>query len=206
MCRREEVVIVGGGNSAGQAAVFLADYASKIYMLVRGKSLHETMSRYLIDRINATANIEVLTQTELVALAGPKESHLERVRWKHNPTGQETEKPIRNVFLFIGADPATEWLRDCGVILDGKGFVLTGAQTAEGERPGTGPARRPMSLETNKPGVFAVGDIRAGSVKRVGAAIGEGAAVVPQLHAFLTDTVQLLPEYATSNAKQTVAA
>jgi thioredoxin reductase (NADPH) len=188
MCRQEEVVIVGGGgNSAGQAAVFLSGYARKIYMLVRDDSLNATMSRYLIDRIEATSNIEVLTQTELVALLGPQQSHLERVRWRHNPTGQEIEEPIRNLFVFIGADPATGWLKDCGMALDGKGFVLTGMQAIAGGHPGRDLAHDPMSLETNQLGVFAVGDVRSGSVKRVGAAIGEGAAVVPQLHAFLTD-------------------
>jgi thioredoxin reductase (NADPH) len=202
MCRQVEVVLVGGGNSAGQAAVFLSSYAKKIYMLVRGASLHESMSRYLVDRIEATSNIEVLTQTELMALSGSQESHLERVRWRYNPTGQETEKPIRNVFLFIGADPATEWLRGSGVILDDKRFLLTGTDAIDS----THTVRRPMSLETSQLGVFAVGDIRSGSVKRVGAAIGEGAAVVPQLHAFLTDTVQVLPGYAPPHGKQTVAA
>ena len=206
MCRQEEIVIVGGGNSAGQAAVFLSTYTKKIYMLVRGESLHESMSRYLVDRIEAMSNVEILTRTELVALSGSPQSVLERVRWRHNPTGDETEKPIRNVFLFIGADPATEWLRDCGVILDDKGFILTGAQAIDGKRPASGPVRNPMSLETNKLGVFAVGDIRTGSVKRVGASIGEGAAVVPQLHAFLTDTVSILPGHSPLHAKQTVAA
>jgi thioredoxin reductase (NADPH) len=188
MCRQEEVVLIGAGNSAGQAAVFLSGYAKKIYMLVRGESLQKSMSRYLVDRIAAISNIEVLMQTEVVTLSGSQESFLEKVRWRHNPTGQETEKPIRNVFLFIGADPATEWLRDFGVGLDDKGFVLTGADAIDdgGTR---GSVRHPMSLETTQLGVFAVGDIRSGSVKRVGAAIGEGAAVVPQLHAFLTDTV-----------------
>ena len=206
MCRQEEVVIVGGGNSAGQAAVFLSGYARKIYMLVRDDSLNATMSRYLIDRIEATSNIEVLTQTELVALLGPQQSHLERVRWRHNPTGQEIEEPIRNVFVFIGADPATGWLKDCGMALDGKGFVLTGMQAIAGGHLGRDLAHDSMSLETNQLGVFAVGDVRSGSVKRVGAAIGEGAAVVPQLHAFLTDTVQLFPGYESQRASQTVTA
>jgi thioredoxin reductase (NADPH) len=202
MCRQEEVAIVGGGNSAGQAAVFLSGYARKIYMLVRDVSLNVTMSRYLIDRIEATSNIEVLTKTELVALLGPQQSHLERVRWRHNPTGQETEKPIRNLFIFIGADPATGWLKGCGVALDDKGFVLTGMQVIDRGRS----FRDPMSLETDQLGVFAVGDARSGSVKRVGAAIGEGAAVVPQLHAFLSDTIQLLPGNAPQQASHTVAA
>ena len=141
-----------------------------------------------------------------MALSGSPQSVLERVRWRHNPTGDETEKPIRNVFLFIGADPATEWLHDCGVILDDKGFILTGAQATNGGRPASAPVRDSMSLETNKLGVFAVGDIRTGSVKRVGASIGEGAAVVPQLHAFLTDTVSVLPGHSPLHAKQTAAA
>ena len=206
MCRHEEVVLVGGGNSAGQAAVFLAGYAKKVIMLLRGKSLHENMSRYLADRIEATSNIKVLTQTEIVALSGSQGSILERVRWRHNSTGQEIEKPIRNLFLFIGADPATDWLRDCGFILDDKGFVLTGAQATTDGRTVQDLARDPMSLETSQPGVFAVGDVRSGSVKRVGAAIGEGAAVVPQLHAFLSDTVQLLPAFVPQQATHTVVA
>ena len=107
LCRNEEIVLVGGGNSAGQAAVFLRSFAAKIWMLVRGPSLAESMSQYLIDRIEATDNIEVLTQTEIVALYGSPEKQLERVRWRNNVTGEQTEKPIRHVFLFIGADPAT---------------------------------------------------------------------------------------------------
>jgi thioredoxin reductase (NADPH) len=191
MCRREEVVLVGGGNSAGQAAVFLSNYAKKIHMLVRGPSLHETMSKYLIDRISALPNVEVVTEAEIVALIGSPESYLQRVRWRHNPTGKETEKPIRNVFLFIGADPTTGWLKNCGATLDDKGFVLTGNDLNDGCKPLQGADRAPMPLETNVHGLFAVGDIRTGSVKRVGAAIGEGAAVVPQLHAFLTNTVRM---------------
>jgi thioredoxin reductase (NADPH) len=202
-CRQAEVILVGGGNSAGQGAVFLSTYARKVYMLLRGASLHEHMSRYLVDRIKATPNIEVLTQTEIVALLGSPESNLERVRWRHNPTGQETEKPIRNVFVFIGADPATEWLRDSGVILDGKGFVLTGPDAVIGGPAAPGADRHPMSLETSQLGVFALGDVRSGSVKRIGAAIGEGAEVVAQLHAFLTNTVQLLPRYAPQHDKKT---
>jgi thioredoxin reductase (NADPH) len=206
MCRQEEVVIVGGGNSAGQAAVFLSGYARKIYMLVRDDGLNATMSRYLIDRIDATSNIEVLTRTELVALLGPQQSHLERVRWRHNPTGQETEKPIRNLFVFIGADPATGWLKDCGVALDDKGFVLTGKQAIDRGRPFRDPARGPMSLETDQVGVFAVGDVRSGSVKRVGAAIGEGAAVVPQLHAFFSDATRAAePDHASADTRKRAA-
>jgi len=178
LCRGQQVALVGGGNSAGQAAVFLSPFAAKVSVLVRGASLAATMSRYLIDRIEATANIEVLTRTEIVALAGSPGSHLERVRWRQATTGAETERPIHNLFLFVGADPATQWLRGCGVSLDGNGFVRTGSDDHR---------LRPLPLETNVPGVFAVGDVRSGSVKRVGSAIGEGAAVVAQLHAVLAD-------------------
>jgi thioredoxin reductase (NADPH) len=115
LCRDEEIVLVGGGNSAGQAAVFLRSFAAKIWMLVRGASLAESMSQYLIDRIRAIDNIEVLTQTEIVALYGSREKQLERVRWRNNVIGEETEKPIRHVFCFIGAEPATAWLKGSGV-------------------------------------------------------------------------------------------
>jgi thioredoxin reductase (NADPH) len=187
VCKNEEVVLVGGGNSAGQAAVFLAEYASKVWMMVRGPSLAATMSRYLIDRIEANPRIELLTRTELVALSGCPEARLARMRWRSNRTGEVTEKPIRNLFLFIGADPATEWLAGCGVAVDKKGFVLTGREDLSAGSF-TGVEREPTALETSVPGVFAVGDVRSGSVKRVGAAIGEGASVVAQLHAYLERT------------------
>jgi thioredoxin reductase (NADPH) len=170
MCAGEEVVLVGGGNSAGQAAVFLATHAAKVWMLVRGAGLAASMSKYLIDRIASIPNIELCTRTEIVGLNGSRQSGVESVRWRHRDTGREEIHAIRNVFLFLGADPATEWLASCGVALDDKGFVKTG-----GDFP----------LETSVPGVFAIGDVHAGSTKRVGAAIGEGAAVVAQLHAFI---------------------
>jgi thioredoxin reductase (NADPH) len=182
LCRQEHVVLVGGGNSAGQAAVFLAGSAAKVTVMVRGEGLADTMSRYLVERIAATPNIEVLTRTEITALNGPA-GRLERVRWRQRDTGAETEKAVRNVFVFIGADPATQWLADCGVLLDQHGFVRTGAALCPDELAQN--ARPPMALESSVNGVFTVGDARAGSVKRVGGAIGEGAAVVPQLHAFL---------------------
>jgi thioredoxin reductase (NADPH) len=182
LCRDEEIVLVGGGNSAGQAAVFLRSFAKKIWMLVRGPSLAESMSQYLIHRINAIDNIEVLTRTEIVALYGSREKQLERVRWRNNVTGEETEKPIRHVFCFIGAEPATGWLRDSGIALDGKNFVLTGSDVPSGARPSNNGSGRPLPLETSVRGVFASGDVRSGSVKRVGAAIGEGAVVGAELH------------------------
>jgi thioredoxin reductase (NADPH) len=184
LCRSEEVALVGGGNSAGQAAVFLRDYAAKIWLLVRGQSLAENMSQYLVDRIAATDNIEVLTNTEVVALSGSQEGQLERTRWRHGPSGKETEKPMRHLFLFIGAEPATNWLDGC-VSLDAKGFVETGASAPIQDAGASGSAAGALSLQSSAPGVFAVGDVRSGSVKRVGAAIGEGAAVVAQLHVHL---------------------
>ncbi|MEA2803205.1 MAG: thioredoxin reductase [Rhodospirillaceae bacterium] len=177
LCANAEVIIVGGGNSAGQAAVFLSGHVAKVWMLVRGAKLAETMSRYLIDRLAAIPNIEVLTETEIVELIGSDRDGLRSVRWRHQPSGHETTKPIRHVFLFIGADPATEWLKGCGIDVDRSGFVRTGADVTLS--PG---GRRLSAHETSVPRIFAVGDVRYGSVKRVGAAIGEGANVVAQLH------------------------
>jgi thioredoxin reductase (NADPH) len=185
LCRNEEVALVGGGNSAGQAAVFLSRYAKKVSMIVRGPGLSESMSQYLIDRIAATANIELLTCTEIVGLSGKEQGQLERVHWRDGRTGVEVEKTIRNVFMFIGAEPATEWLNDCNVSLDSKGFVRTGTNIPPDDLLSADGASRPASLESNVIGVFAVGDVRFESVKRVGAAIGEGATVVQQIHAFL---------------------
>jgi len=170
---------VGGGNSAGQGAVFLSAHAAKVRMMVRAPGLAESMSRYLIDRIAATSNIELMTRTEIVALTGAPGAGLERVRWRDRRADAETEAPIRNVFLFVGADPATEWLQGCGVALDKAGFVMTGGRPTND----AGPA--PSALESSVPGVFAVGDVRSGSVKRVGGAIGEGAQVVAAIHNFL---------------------
>ena len=184
LCRSEEVALVGGGNSAGQAAVFLRSQAAKIWLLVRGQSLAETMSQYLVDRIAAAGNIEVLTNTDVVALSGSPEGQLERIRWRHGPSGKETERPMRHLFLFIGAAPATSWLEGC-VSLDAKGFVETGASAPIQGAGAGGSTPRALSLQASAPGVFAVGDVRSGSVKRVGAAIGEGAAVVAQLHIHL---------------------
>jgi thioredoxin reductase (NADPH) len=182
MCGGEEVALVGGGNSAGQAAVFLAGHASKVWMLVRAADLAESMSRYLIDRIASTANIELRTRTEIVGLSGSRQSGVESVRWRHRERGQEETHAIRNVFMFLGADPTTGWLKDCGVVLDDKGFVNTGLTLGAEVRAANG---RSLPLETSVPGVFAIGDVRAGSVKRVGSAIGEGAAAVAQIHAFI---------------------
>ncbi len=174
LCAGQEVALVGAGNSAGQGAVYLASQGAKVWLLVRGPGLEATMSRYLIDRVAALPNVEVLTQTEVSALEG-QGGVLEAIRWRQGPSGREIRQPIRHLFLFIGAKPNTEWLSQYGVALDAKGFVRTDADLGGGGRP----------LETNRPGVFAIGDVRSGSVKRVAAAVGEGAQVVATLHAFL---------------------
>ena len=176
-CKGEEVILVGGGNSAGQAAVFLSSHAAKVRMMVRGPGLAESMSRYLIDRIAAAANIELMTETEIVALRGAPGGVLESARWRCRREACDQETAVRNVFLFVGADPATNWLAGCDdLLLDKAGFIVTGAS-----------GKPAAALESSIPGVFAVGDVRSGSVKRVGAAIGEGAQVVQALHGFLAD-------------------
>jgi thioredoxin reductase (NADPH) len=179
LCEGSDVALVGGGNSAGQAAVYLAGHAARVYMLVRGEDLSYSMSRYLIDRISNTPNIEVLYQTELCAVREDRSSGLLGAGWRNCRDGSVCDRDIRNLFLFIGADPDTRWLEGCGVTMDANGFILTGADAAATGTP------IPRPLETGVPGVFAVGDVRAGSVKRAGGAIGEGAAVVALIHLHL---------------------
>jgi thioredoxin reductase (NADPH) len=171
LCAGQEVALAGAGNSAGQAVVFLADKVKKLWMVVRGRSLEDSMSQYLIDRIRALPNVEVLLRTEICALEG-EEAVLRLVRWRDRDTGAESEHEIGHVFSFIGADPNTDWLSGCDIALDDNGFVITGAG-------------RSHFLSTNRDGIFAVGDIRCGSVKRVAAAVGEGSTVVSAIHAYL---------------------
>jgi thioredoxin reductase (NADPH) len=182
-CTAAEVVLVGGGNSAGQAAVFLAQHAAKVFILIRGAGLAASMSRYLIDRIGAAPNIELLPYTELTQLHGDPGESLTAVSWRDRRTGVEEKKSVRHVFLFVGADPETSWLKGCGVSLDSHGFVRTGQETSS-----LAADHVPAPLESSVPGVFAVGDVRSGSVKRVGGAIGEGAAAVAQIHQYLATT------------------
>jgi thioredoxin reductase (NADPH) len=174
LCARQEVALVGGGNSAGQAVVYLANHAAKVWLLIRGDDLAASMSRYLVDRIAGLRNVEVLTQTSVTNLEG-HDGGLEAIRWRRGASGEEVRRPIQHLFLFIGAEPNTNWLSGSGVALDAKGFVFTGADTGDRRRP----------LESSREGVFAIGDVRSGSVKRVAAAVGEGAQVVATLHAYL---------------------
>jgi thioredoxin reductase (NADPH) len=171
LCAGQDVALVGAGNSAGQAVVFLAGQARKVWMIVRGKRLEDTMSQYLVERIRGLPNVEVLTRTEISALEGA-DNVLERVRWKNRDSGVEDAKPMSHLFSFIGADPNTDWLGDCGITLDEKGFVITGQDGAH-------------MLSTSRRGIFAVGDIRCGSIKRVASSVGEGATVISAIHAWL---------------------
>ena len=177
LCSGQEVALVGGGNSAGQAVVYLSGQVAKAWLLVRGPDLESSMSRYLVERISGLSNVEVVTQAQVHKLEG-RDGILEAIRWRQGPSKEEVRRPIRHLFLFIGAQPNTDWLFGSGVALDPKGFVLTGAQVAKDRLP----------LETGRQGVFAIGDVRSGSVKRVAAAVGEGAQVVAAPHASLVAT------------------
>ena len=185
LCEQEEIIVVGGGNSAGQAAVFLAQTARKVHMLVRSNRLADTMSRYLIQRIEENPGVEMHFKTEIVGLDG--DAHLESVTWRDKVSGATSVHPIRHVFIMAGASPRTEWLQGC-VAMDNKGFILTGRDldTAAGASAWH-LARSPQMLETSLPGVFAVGDVRSGNVKRVASAVGEGAIAVHMVHNSLAE-------------------
>ncbi len=182
LCANQEAALVGAGNSAGQAAVYLASQGVKVWMLVRRADIAETMSRYLVDRIHALANVDVVTSATVSGLEG-NDGVLHGVRWRISGTGQETRRAVSHLFLFIGAEPNTDWLSGSGVALDTKGFILTGDAAGTGRHP----------LETARRGVFAIGDVRAKSVKRVAAAVGEGAQVVAAIHTFLASDGLNLP-------------
>lgn len=171
MCAGEEIALLGGGNSAGQAVVYLAPKVKKLHLVIRGRGLEASMSNYLIERIKALPNVELHTNTELLSLEADDQGALSGATYRDRTSGQTHTCQLRHLFLFIGADPNTDWLKGC-VTLDPAGFVVTGAKGA-------------ALLETDRPGVFAIGDVRAGSVKRVAAAVGEGAAVVAQIHQYL---------------------
>jgi thioredoxin reductase (NADPH) len=185
LCEHEDIVVVGGGNSAGQAAVFLSQTAGKVHMLVRSGQLSDTMSRYLIQRIEQNPAIELHFKTEIMDLEG--DTHLERVTWRSNAGGETSINEIRHVFIMAGASPRTNWLSGC-LALDNKGFILTGRDLdAATETPVWPLARPPQMLETSLPGVFAVGDVRSGNVKRVAAAVGEGSIAISLVHRALAE-------------------
>jgi len=179
LCAGQEIIVVGGGNSAGQAVVFLSSIVSKLWLLLRGKELASKMSSYLVNRIRGLENVEVVPEANITSLEG-KHGSLEAVCWRQN--GIEVRRPIHHVFLFIGAEPNSSWLANAGVALDSRGFVLTG--TEAGRR----------TLETSRAGIFAVGDIRSGSAKRVATAVGDGAQVVANLHEYLATGAALKPD------------
>ncbi len=185
-CKGEEVAVVGGANSAGQAAVFLAGFATRVNVLVRGRTLSDSMSRYLIQRIESTPNIVLHTRTQIDALEG--ENGLERVVWRHLDSGERQTRPIRNLFLMTGADPNTDWLTGC-LRLDEKKFVKTGADLLPEDLAGASWTlpRRPYLMETSIPGVFCVGDARSTSVKRVASAVGEGSISIQLVHRALAE-------------------
>lgn len=186
LCQDEDVIVVGGGNSAGQAAVFLAQTARRVYVLVRSASLAASMSRYLIRRIEENPAITLLVQTEIVTLAG--DTHLEQVAWRNRATGATESHPIRHIFFMTGGVPNTQWLDGC-VVRDAQGFIKTGTDISA-EELGTAAwplARAPRLLETSLPGVFAVGDVRSGSIKRVASAVGEGSITIAFVHKALQE-------------------
>jgi thioredoxin reductase (NADPH) len=185
LCGNEDVIVIGGGNSAGQAAIFLSLTASKVHMLVRSNCLSDTMSRYLIQRIEENPKIDLRYCTDIVALEG--DTQLERVTWRDKNSAATESHPIHHVFIMAGASPRTDWLRGC-LALDDKGFILTGRDLDPvSKEVGWMLDRRPQMLETSLPGVFAVGDVRANSIKRVASAVGEGAIAVSLVHRTLAE-------------------
>jgi thioredoxin reductase (NADPH) len=189
-CRSEDIYIVGGANSAGQAAVYFSRYASTVTMLVRGESLDKEMSRYLIDQIYNTKNIRVRLRTTVQKVHG--EDRLEAITILDALKGKEETVPTTALFIFIGAVPHTDWLGDL-VERDDHGFILTGPNLPQAEGNGNGPGkwkldRDPFLLESSQPGIFAAGDVRHGSVKRVAAGVGEGATAVQNIHQYLAST------------------
>ncbi|MGB0008877.1 MAG: FAD-dependent oxidoreductase [Candidatus Sulfotelmatobacter sp.] len=185
LCGTDDAIVVGGGNSAGQAAVYLSQTAGKVHMLVRSSRLSDTMSRYLIQRIEENPAIEIHYSTQIVGLDG--DAQLESVTWQDRNTGEKSIHNIRHVFIMAGASPRTEWLKGC-VLLDSKGFILTGRDLDPFSQSFKWPLpRAPQMLETSLPGVFAVGDVRAGNVKRVAAAVGEGSISIYLVHRALAE-------------------
>src|SRR5580658_5477982 len=201
LCDSEEIIVVGGGNSAGQAAVFLAQSSAKVYLFVRSEKLSDSMSQYLIGRIESHPRIEICYRTRITTLSGA--GHLEHVEWQDDAHGETKTGPIRHVFVMAGAAPRTEWLED-SLVLDNKGFIVTGPDLAGFAGSDRWPMKRsPFMLETSIPGIFAVGDARAGSVKRVASAVGEGSMAIHLVHRYLAACAE---QYASTQQEQVVPA
>jgi thioredoxin reductase (NADPH) len=187
LCKGEHVFVVGGGNSAGQAAMHFSQYAERVSIVIRGDSLKKTLSEYLLDRVHATANIEVLSRTEVTALHG--NGSLDAITLTNNQTGDSRRAETRNLFLCLGGVPHTEWADAVGIVRDSEGYLITGPDLLKGGKwPQVWPLDRPpYYLETSVPGVFAAGDVRHGSVKRCASAVGEGAMAVTMVHRYLAN-------------------
>ena len=201
LCDSEEIIVVGGGNSAGQAAVFLAQSSAKVYLFVRSEKLSDSMSQYLIGRIESHPRIEICYRTRITTLSGA--GHLEHVEWQDDAHGETKTGPIRHIFVMAGAAPRTQWLED-SLVLDNKGFIVTGPDLAGFAGSDRWPMKRsPFMLETSIPGIFAVGDARAGSVKRVASAVGEGSMAIHLVHRYLAECAE---QYASTQQEQVVPA
>jgi thioredoxin reductase (NADPH) len=204
LCDSEEVIVVGGGNSAGQAAVFLGHSSVKVHLFVRSQKLSDSMSQYLIGRIETNPRIEIHYLTRITGLSGA--GHLERVDWRDDTLGENRSGPIRHVFVMAGAAPRTEWLED-SFVLDNKGFIVTGPDLASSPGSDQWPLQRPpLMLETSVPGIFAVGDTRAGSVKRVASAVGEGSMAVHLVHRYLAERAEKISHAQEAHLPRTSAA
>ena len=204
LCDSEEVIVVGGGNSAGQAAVFLGHSSVKVHLFVRSQKLSDSMSQYLIGRIETNPRIEIHYLTRITGLSGA--GHLERVDWRDDTLGENRSGPIRHVFVMAGAAPRTEWLED-SFVLDNKGFIVTGPDLASSPGSDQWPLQRPpLMLETSAPGIFAVGDTRAGSVKRVASAVGEGSMAVHLVHRYLAERAEKISHAQEAHLPRTSAA
>ena len=187
LCGRQQIYLVGGGNSAGQAALHFSRYAARVNMVVREDSLRVYMSEYLIDRISTEPKVKVLLNTEVIALHGDR--ILQAITLRNNQTGREWTAETSWLFLCLGGVPQTQWAAEAGVVCDSGGYIVTGSDLLKGDKPPESWVldRKPYAMETSLPGVFAAGDVRAGSIKRFASAVGEGAWTIASVHRYLAD-------------------